>query len=80
MLILKIIGLSAFIMLLLDKWGLIEYCQMHAWGIFNRLCRCNFCMSFWVSLSVTWVFACIAGDPTILIYAFVCTPIVRYIV
>lgn len=45
------VGLSAaFIITLLYKLGIIEWVQVHGNRFFSEMFRCDFCLSFWISL------------------------------
>ena len=38
---------AAFVLLLLQKWGVIEYVQVHGNDFFSEMFQCNFCLSWW---------------------------------
>ena len=52
--------IAAFIVTLLHKWGAVEYMQVHADDfpeVVNKLFECDFCLSWWVSVIISIVFA-----------------------
>ena len=46
--------IAAFVLSLADKWGIIEYLQIHAPNDFlNKLFSCPFCCSWWVGVAIS---------------------------
>ena len=46
--------IAAFALALADKWGIIEYLQVHAPSDFwNRLFSCSFCCSWWACVVIS---------------------------
>lgn len=46
--------IAAFALSLADKWGLVEYLQVHAPNDFwNRLFSCRFCCSWWTCVLIS---------------------------
>lgn len=49
-------ALSAFVLIVLEKWEVVAWLQMHAtriFGIFRDLPFCNFCLLFWIGMIIT---------------------------
>jgi hypothetical protein len=42
--------LTVFIVIILKKWGVIEYLQTKSNTFFYQLLSCNFCLSFYISV------------------------------
>lgn len=83
----------AFLYILMNKWGIWEYLQVHAdgwlekiwptlaWkGLFNQLFSCSFCTTWWMSVIICLVLAICIGNWAILLVPFCSTPISRYLV
>ena len=59
---------SAFIILLAMKVGIIEWMQVHGDKFISELAKCNFCLSFWTCMLLT-VFVCCWYDEPLYIFA-----------
>lgn len=57
---------AAFIITLLNKWGIIEYVQVHGNDFFSKMFRCDFCLSFWCGVILAFVWALATGDIRVL--------------
>lgn len=54
---------AAFLLALMDKWGILEWLQVHAPNEFlYKLFSCRFCCSFWMGLLVSVVLAIVMGQ------------------
>ena len=79
--------LSAFIISLLRKLGVIERLQVHGLkakkdsinDLISRMANCDFCLSWWTNVIVSLVALAILQDPNILTIPFIATPITRHI-
>ncbi len=67
--------LAAFILLLLRKWRVIEWMQVHGNDFFSEMALCNFCLSWWVSVFLSLICVVITGDLTLLLIPFCSTPL-----
>ena len=47
---------AAWLLLLLSKWGVIEWLQIHGSNFVHKLASCYFCLSWWCCVVVTAVF------------------------
>ena len=60
---------AAFVLALMQKWGLLEWLQVHAPSDFlHELFTCKFCCSFWVAVFISLVIFLVTG---ILAYLFI---------
>lgn len=66
---------SAFILMLARKWGIIEYMQVHGNDIIHRMSSCNFCLSWWTCNIVSILFAIITKDWTYMLVPMCSTSI-----
>ena len=71
---------SAFIILLLKKWGVAEWMQVHGDDITSRLFACDLCMSFWTSVVLTVFAVTLMHDPVFFCVPILSTPITRILV
>ena len=69
---------AAFFLGLANKWGWIEWLQVHAPNqFFNKLFNCKFCCSWWMSVLISLIL-CIATGHWYLIFIPVCsTPLTK---
>lgn len=72
--------LSAFILLLMRKWGVIEWLQVHGSRLVAEMANCNFCLSWWANVIVCLVLAAVMQNPFILLVPFCSTPATRMLI
>lgn len=70
---------AAFIILLLKKWGAIEWLQVHGSNLVSQMANCDFCLSWWASLSVAIALALCIDDWRAVFVSVLATPICRKI-
>lgn len=68
---------TSFILSLLQKWGVIEWVQVHGNKLFSEMFRCNFCLSFWISLIISVIIVLLTGNVLLLFIPFCSTPITK---
>lgn len=68
---------AAFGLTLLRKWGVVEWVQVHGNDFFNKMFRCDFCLSWWASVVLSVFFAICSGNPWLLLVPFCSTMITR---
>ena len=71
---------AAFVVLLIKKWGIAEYMQVHGNGFFSKLFSCDLCMSFWAAVVLSVITAIMVGDVWIISLPMFTTPITRMLV
>lgn len=71
---------AAFVVLLVKKWGMAEYMQVHGDRITSRLFSCDLCMSFWASLMISCFAVCFIDECWVLAVPVFSTPITRMLV
>lgn len=73
--------LSAWLLTLAYKWGIVEYIQSSEKlpKLINKLASCDFCMSWWVSVAICLVAAVAAGEWLLVVSVFVSTMISRHL-
>lgn len=72
--------LSAFMILLAKKLGIIEWMQVHGSDVVSQLASCDFCLSFWTGTILSIVVAFIAGDVRCLIFGLASCSLTRLLV
>lgn len=71
---------AAFVVLLVKKWGIAEWMQIHGDRFTSQLFSCDLCMSFW-SCAMLTVLATFWIDEAWMIAVPICsTPITRMLV
>lgn len=78
---------AAFEILLLMKWGVIEWLQVHGIGaksdkindLVSKMAHCNFCLSFWASVVTISIAAVLMQDWHLLFVPVFSAPLTRYI-
>lgn len=72
--------IAAFGVLLMKKWGIAEYFQVHGNRFFSQLFSCDLCMSFWTCLVLSVLLAVVTSEPLMIAFAFPATPVTRMLV
>lgn len=67
----------AFVLLLANKLGIIEYLQVHGDKIISQMAHCNFCMSFWTSVLMMIVIVAVTDECSLIAIPIISTPIAR---
>ena len=68
---------AAFILLLAKKVGAIEKIQIYGNDLIAELASCNFCLSWRTCLILSGMTAIGSKDPSVIVCAFIATPITR---
>lgn len=74
--------IAAFVVTLMHKWGFVEYMQVNADNfpeVVNKLFSCDFCLSWWVSVVISIVFAISMSYLIVLLCPFIATPVSKFI-
>lgn len=71
---------AAFVVLLIKKWGIAEWVQVHGNGFFSKLFSCDLCMSFWAAVVLSVLTAILMGDVWLIFLPVFSTPITRMLV
>lgn len=72
--------LAAFVVLLVKKWGIAEYWQIHGNDFVAKLFSCDLCMSFWAGVIISLVATVALGDVRMMAVPFMAMPITRMLV
>lgn len=72
--------MAATIVLLVKKWGIAEWLQIHGDRISSRLFACDLCMTFWASVIVVIIASAFTEDPHLVAVPFLSMPIARMMV
>ena len=72
--------MAAFVVVLLKKWGIAEWMQVHGNGFVSQLFSCDFCMSWWASVIIATAGLLLFNDAAFLLAPGLATPIARYLV
>lgn len=72
--------IAAFGVLLMKKWGIAEYFQVHGNRFFSQLFSCDLCMSFWTCLVLSVLLAVVTSEPRMIVLAIPATPLTRMMV
>ena len=68
---------SAFVVLLMKKWGVTEWMQVHGDRISSELFSCDFCLSFWTAVLLLMFVSAYFDNAAFLFCAVCTTPITR---
>ena len=66
---------AAWVILLLNKWGVIEWLQVHGNVLVSKAASCVFCLSWWVCVAVSLVLFILTGDWSLVFAPVLATPI-----
>lgn len=70
--------LASFILVLLTKWGVIEWLQVHGrFDLVISLANCGFCLSWWSCVIVAAILVLISGNIWLLAVPVFSTNITR---
>ena len=72
--------LAAMMVLLVKKWGVAEWIQIHGDKFLSKLFSCDLCMSFWAAMCFSLAVASIHDDALWLLLPFLTTPLTRMLV
>lgn len=72
--------MAAFAILLMKKWGITEWVQVHGDAVMSRLFACDLCLSFWVSVIITVIALCFVDDARVMMVPVLSTPVTRMLV
>ena len=72
--------LAAMMVLLVKKWGIAEWIQIHGDKFLSKLFSCDLCMSFWAAMCFSVVLCCVYDDAGWLLLPFLTTPVTRMLV
>lgn len=69
--------LANFFLLLAYKTGFVEWMQVHGSNLISKMAHCDFCMSWWLCVLITFMVVFYTHDFTMVFLPFVATPIAR---
>lgn len=72
-----IASFAAFLLILLAKWKVIEWIQVHGNDFFAKMANCDFCLSWWMNVILAVEFALTLGDCSLLVVPLFGTMITR---
>ena len=73
-------SLSAFLLLLLVKWKVIEWMQVHGNDFLSKMANCDFCLSWWVNVIFSIILLAVTLDVTVLAVPFCSTMLTRKLI
>ena len=79
-LILLVALAAAFVVLLVKKWGVAEWMQIHGDKYMSQLFSCDLCMSFWAAMLISLAFVCWYDDEVYVLIPVFSTPVTRMLV
>lgn len=71
---------AAFVVLLVKKWGVAEWMQIHGDKYSSQLFSCDLCMSFWAAMLISFAFVCWYDDAVYVLIPVFSTPVTRMLV
>lgn len=71
---------AAFVVLLVKKWGVAEWVQIHGNDFFSKLFRCDLCMSFWACVLCAAVLGVATDTMHVMLLPLFATPLTRLMV
>lgn len=70
--------ISVFLLMLMRKWGFIEYLSVNGSNLISKMANCNFCLSFWINVLVVVILS-FYYDINLIISIMFATPITKYL-
>ena len=71
--------LSAWVVILLRKWGVTEWVQVHGNAFFGKLASCDFCLNWWMAWAIVAVALVVTGEWWLVGVPFFSTVIGRWL-
>ena len=71
---------AAFCVLLMKKWGIAEWMQIHGDRFMSRLFSCDLCMSFWTCAVLSLGLTLFLDDGSLMFIPIFATPVTRMLV
>ena len=71
--------IAAFTILFISRIGLRDFIIMHSPKPISELFSCDFCLCFWIGLTITLIAHFVVGWPFTFILPACSTPIARYL-
>lgn len=68
---------ASFIVMLLAKWGAVEWMQVHGDNFISKMANCDFCLSFWVNVIIAILVMAFTEDRMLLFVPLFSTMITR---
>lgn len=72
-------SLASFVVCLADKWGVVEWVQIHGNDFFSKMFNCQFCLSWWANVVICILCAIILRDAWVILFPFVNTNITKHL-
>lgn len=72
--------LSAYLLILAAKWKVVEWMQVKGWKWLSDLANCDFCLSWWINVSVCLVVWLFTGDVLWVVVPFFATMLTRKLI
>ena len=70
--------MASFMVLILTKWGVVEWLQVHGDELLSKMASCTFCLSFWSCVIVSLVVVIGTDNILYLGIPFFAAPITRF--
>lgn len=68
---------AAFVILLAEKWGAIEWLQVRGSKLVSKMAHCSLCLSWWVCVGITVIVVIRTWEFSLLAVPVCATPITR---
>lgn len=72
--------LAAWVVMLLTKWGAVEWMQVHGDKYMSKMASCSFCLSWWVCVALMVSASVWTDEARFMLVPFFATPITRSLV
>ena len=69
--------LAAFFITLAKKWGIVEQLQVRGNDLISEMANCDFCMSWWVCVTLTLIYIFVTTDVDMVYMPFIGTMVSR---
>ncbi len=70
---------TSWVVILLKKWGVLEWVQVHGNAFFGKLVSCDFCLNFHCAWMLMLVLAVLTGEGILMLVPFFSTTIGRFL-
>ena len=71
--------LTSWVVILLRKWGVLEWLQVHGSEFVGKLVSCDYCLNWWLSWAVVVVALAATGEWWVVAVPFFSTTVGRWL-
>ena len=71
--------LTSWVVILLRKWGVLEWLQVHGGEFVGKLVSCDYCLNWWLAWAVVVIALAVTGEWWVVAVPFFSTTVGRWL-